>query len=236
VTTAYKFLSPGAVGLFSDFTWPPAGEWVEAAEPVADCRVGVHALRFEQLLDWIDDELWEVELDGAIAEREGMVVAERGRLVRRIEQWDEAAARSFADACAVRCAGFAAAALRRAGLADEAARLEQAGELPAVQEAAVAALGATSDASVGEVVAFAADLVSLSGGGRPESWSRPVVTVPVAQHPGAIAANAAFVAAHAAGRAAVAESSDEDAYGAGFAAERAWQLVRFGELLSRGSM
>jgi hypothetical protein len=47
----------------------------------------------------------------------------------------------------------------------------------------------------------------------------------------AIAADAAFVAAHAAGRATVAECSDEDSYGAGFAAEWAWQLVRFGELV-----
>lgn len=233
MTKAYKFLSPGAVGLFSEFTWPPAGEWVEAAEPLADCRVGVHALRFEQLLDWIDDELWEVELDGAVVERDEMLVAERGRLVRRIEEWDEAAAHSFADACAVRSAGYAAAALRRAGLPEEAAQLEEAGELPAVQQAAIAALAATSDAAVTEVVAFAADLVSLVGGSRPDTWGEPaVVTVPVAQSAGAVAANAAFVSAHAAGRAAVVESSDEDSYGAGYAAERAWQLARFGELLS----
>jgi hypothetical protein len=229
--TAYKFLSAGAIGLFSDFQWPPPGEWVDARHPVVDCVAGVHALRFEQLLDWIDDELWEVELDGAIVERMGMVVAERGRLVRRVEQWDGAAAWAFADACALRSAGFAADALRRASLPDAAARIDRAGGLPAAQDAAARALGETSDPAVAEVVAFAADMVSLAGGDRPDAW-RLKVTSHIPQSPGAIAANAAFVAAHAAGRAAVAESSDEGSYAAGFAAEREWQLARFAELLS----
>lgn len=229
---AYKFLSPGAVGLFSGFAWPAPGEWVDSERPVENCAHGVHALRLEQLLDWVDDELWEVELDGEITEGDGMLVAERGRLVRRLDAWDADAARSFADACSLRSAGFAADALRSAGLGDEASRLERARELPEVQRAAIAALDATNDAGVAEVVAFAADMVSLVGGGRPDSWGAPVVTAPVVQTPGAVAANAAFVAAHAAGRAAVAAFSDERAYGAGFAAERAWQLAQFEALLA----
>ena len=227
---AFKFLSPGAVGLFSEFTWPPAGEWIQAPQPIADCLVGVHAVRFEQLLDWIDDELWEVELDGAIAERDGMLVAERGRLVRRVEQWDDAAARSFAAACAGRTAGFAADALRRAGLAPEAERIEQAGAPSEAQEAAVAAIGATTDTAVVEVLAFAADMVSLVGGNRPDTWGEEAATT-VTQTPGAVAANAAFVSAHAAGRAAVAATADESSYGPGFAAERAWQLARLHDTL-----
>lgn len=229
---AYKFLSPGAVGLFSAFTWPPAGEWVETRGPVESCVHGIHALRFQELLDWIDDELWEVELDGEIVERDGMVVAERGRLIRRVEAWDANAARSFSEECALRSAGFAAQALRSVGLAGKASDLERADELPAVRRTAVAALDETDDAAVTEVVALAADMVSLVGGGRPDSWVAPVVTPPVAQTPGAVAANAAFVAAHAAGRAAVAASSDERAYGTGFAAERAWQLAQFEALLA----
>lgn len=230
--TAYKFLSSGRVGLFSDFRWPPAGEWVDTGEPVVDCLVGVHALRFEQLLDWIDDELWEIELDGETVEHDGMIVAARGRLVRRVEGWNNTTTWAFADACAVRSGRFAADALRRAGLPEDAARIEEADELPAVQEAAVAALGSTNDAAVTEVVAFAADMVSLVGGSRPDAWGRPpAIKSRPAQSAGAIAANAAFVGAHAAGRAAVAEAGDEGAYGAGFAAEREWQLARLREIV-----
>ena len=100
-----------------------------------------------------------------------------------------------------------------------------------MQEAAAAALTATSDPAVSEVVAFAADMVSLVGGNRPDTWGEPVLTMPATQTPGAIAANAAFVAAHAAGRAAVAAASDEASYAAGFSSERAWQLAWLRETL-----
>jgi hypothetical protein len=227
---AYKFLSAGRVGLFSNFEWPPAGEWVETKEPLVDCLHGVHAVRFEHLLDWIDDELWEVELGGSIAEREEMLVAERGRLTRRLEHWDAAAASAFAEACALRTAGLAADVLRRDGRPEEAANVAAAEELGAAQEAAVAALVTTSDPAVAEVVGFAADLVSLVGGSRPESWRPPVVASPAVQSAAAVAANAAFASAHAAGRAA-ARSADEGSYAAGFAAERAWQLDRLRDVV-----
>ena len=229
---AYKFLARGAVGRFSDFQWPEPGEWVESGQPVVDCLHGVHALREEQLLDWIDDELWEIELGGAVADRNGMLVAERGRLVRRVEDWNDTAARAFADACAKRSGTLAAEALRHAGLNDSAERFEQATDLEAIQEAAVGALERTTGGGVTEVVAFAADLVSLAGGNRPDMWLHTGATVRIAQRPAATAANAAYVAAHVAGRAAVARSLDEDSYEAGFQAERAWQLARVGQVLS----
>lgn len=220
---AYKFLTRGGIGLFSDFTWPPPGEWVDARQPVVDCLVGVHALRVEQLLDWIDDELWEVELEGAV-DRDSMLVAERGRLVRQVEEWDEVAARAFADACALRGAAVAAIALSRAGLFGAASDLAAAQSLSAVRDAAVAALDAAREAGMGEAVEFAADLASLVGGQRPESWNHPVVSTTVVQTPGATAANAGFVAAHAVGRAALAEHGTDGAYDDAFAAERAAQL------------
>ena len=46
-------------------------------------------------------ELWEVELDGDVLEGERLVAARRGRLVRRVEEWDEAVAKAIGTACAV---------------------------------------------------------------------------------------------------------------------------------------
>jgi hypothetical protein len=229
---AYKFLGPGRIGLFSDFAWPPPGVWVETHQSVVDCLVGVHAVRLEHLLDWIDDELWEVELGGAIVERENMIVAERGRLVRHLEAWDAAAARAFADDCARHAAEVAAIALRRAGLVEQADALAGADGLSEVQDAAVAALSGTEDMGVTEAVAFAADMVSLVGGSRPEAWGPPSTAAAAVQSAGAVAANAAFVAAHAAGRAAVAATGTEDEYGSAFAAERRRQQAWFRALLS----
>jgi hypothetical protein len=97
---AYKFLAAGAVGPFTGFEWP-VGEWIEAdaADP---CRRGVHACRTRDLPVWLDDELWEVELEGAVIEQERKLVAPRGRLTRRIEGWTPDTALAFGRFCARR--------------------------------------------------------------------------------------------------------------------------------------
>ena len=84
--TAYKFLGDGSVSPFAGFRWP-VGEWVEAA--TADpCRRGIHACRVQDLPFWLGRELWEIELDGEIVVHERKLVAPRGRLVRRLTDWN----------------------------------------------------------------------------------------------------------------------------------------------------
>jgi hypothetical protein len=51
---------------------------------------------------WVAPELWEAELEGDVREEERKVVAQRGRLVRRIEAWNAATGASFAEACVAR--------------------------------------------------------------------------------------------------------------------------------------
>ncbi|MBA3475664.1 MAG: hypothetical protein H0T10_02795 [Actinobacteria bacterium] len=234
---AYKFLAIGGNGRFSEFPWPrpvgmEPGTWVAAAEPLEDCRHGVHACTLGQLLDWMDDELWEIELDGKIVAGETMVVAERGRLLRQVVGWDGRTAQEFADACAWRARDYALSSLRRVGLTDEAERLVDAVELGELRAGAVAAFE-RSDGAAAELTGFAADAVSLAQGLRPEMWDaeRPATLREPVQTPGAIAANLAFVVAHAAGREAVAAGGSETAYDAGFAAEREWQLGWLSERL-----
>jgi hypothetical protein len=83
---AYKFLEDGAVSPFAGFRWP-TGEWVDAsaADP---CRRGIHACRTRDLPFWLGRELWEIELEGDIVVRQRKVVAPRGRLVRRLTDWN----------------------------------------------------------------------------------------------------------------------------------------------------
>jgi hypothetical protein len=108
---ALKALQAGAVAPFSRFHWPPpaegAGEWVEASTTA--CASGIHACLPEQLPLWLQDELWEIELDGGIERLERKVVAERGRLVRRIEAWDAGALAAYARACLERLTALASA-------------------------------------------------------------------------------------------------------------------------------
>jgi hypothetical protein len=176
---AFKFLASGSVGLFSGYLWPvpergEEGAWVGVDGNVEACATGVHACRLGVgLLDWIDDELWRIELEDAVDVADDVVLAARGRLVSRIDAWDADAARAFASACK-----------RRAS------------ELASPE--------------------FAADAASLLTGGRPETGAMPSADGPPT--PGAIAANVAFVVAHA-----VAMAGTE-AYEDGYLAERRWQL------------
>jgi hypothetical protein len=88
---AYKFLTTDGTGVFSGFAWPlpnaGPGDWV--AVEVDPCRSGVHACRPGDLSYWVAPALYEIELEGEVAEAGTKVVAPRGRLVRRIDAWDE---------------------------------------------------------------------------------------------------------------------------------------------------
>jgi hypothetical protein len=97
---AYKFLAAGAVGPFTGFRWP-VGEWVEAGG-VDPCLEGIHACRVRDLPVWLGRELWEIELAGDVLERERKLVAQRGRLTRRIDSWNERLAYEYGRFCAQR--------------------------------------------------------------------------------------------------------------------------------------
>jgi hypothetical protein len=110
---AFKFTGPAGT-TYNGFTWPlptadGPGEWVEVGKrakkalTAADLCSGrvLHATDAAHLLDWLNEEMYEVEID----ESRGVIVADkigfrRGRLVRRIEAWNERTARLFACDCA----------------------------------------------------------------------------------------------------------------------------------------
>jgi hypothetical protein len=105
---AYKFMREGAISPFTGAPWS-VGEWVEGGLGApTPCRHGVHACRSGDLPYWLNRELWEVELGGEVAETEYKLVAERGRLVRRIDRWNRRAFRRFAEACAARARALGA--------------------------------------------------------------------------------------------------------------------------------
>ena len=101
---AYKFLRPDGASVFTGFHWPqPNGEpgaWIEAE--IDPCRSGIHACRLSDLPFWVNRNLYEVELDGEITELPMKVVASRGRLVRRIDRWDDELRDAYTRMCADR--------------------------------------------------------------------------------------------------------------------------------------
>jgi hypothetical protein len=107
---AYKFLEPEGVGVFSRFAWPlpdgGPGAWVESE--VDPCRAGVHACRRADLPYWVAPALYEVELDAPVTEHVLKLVAARGRLLRRIEAWNDESREAYGEMCLARARELAA--------------------------------------------------------------------------------------------------------------------------------
>jgi hypothetical protein len=106
---AYKFLRSDGTGVFTRFPWPlpvdGPGEWVQSS--IEACRSGIHACRVRDLPLWLGGELYAIELSGDIVAEPTKVVAERGRLLRRIDAWDDIARAEYAHACADRARAYA---------------------------------------------------------------------------------------------------------------------------------
>lgn len=162
---AYKVLSDGRSS-FTGWAWPlPDGEqpgrWVNAKTPLALCRRGIHACSADQLPQWLGEEIWEVELEGEVLREEPAIVAEKARLVRRIEAWDDRARMNFARAC-----------LDRAG--QIAADYAAAGELVAKVEHCVSWGGA---AHAGYFTALLAERAPPAATAGPTTMRRSLVSV-----------------------------------------------------------
>lgn len=216
-----KFLGRGRVALYTGYEWP-LDEWVEADGPIDLCANGPHACRAADLPVWIDDELWLIELAGDQETHDDVVVAQRARLVRRVDAWDEQAMGEFTESTIWRLRDLIVLGLELH--AREGRDLARASELGEVQQAAVAL--ARAGTRYADVLVLLADIVALARGARPEQYEA-VSHEDDVPTPGAIAANIAYVAAHASGRCAVAASDDEASYEAGFAEERKRQSEWF---------
>jgi hypothetical protein len=155
---AYTFLADGAVEPLSGFAWPtPAagkpGAWIGAdTTPRETLRGSLPG----DLPYWLDDELWNIELEGALPKRPHLLLAERARLLGRVDAWTGALAWEFVGACARRVAHRAAAALGEAGQAHAAASLEGASDLEEIELAASAA--ADQPGPAGTLAGYTADV------------------------------------------------------------------------------
>ncbi len=102
MTTHLKALRSGRRATHVDgFTWPEPGEWLEVEGPLVPCENGLHVATPTQVLDWLSDALWLVEVDGETVDAGDKTVVRRARLVRPLP-WDSRVARVFAADCAGR--------------------------------------------------------------------------------------------------------------------------------------
>jgi hypothetical protein len=230
---AYKFLSRGASGLFSRFEWPtPAGEapgeWVRVEGEVKECLNGIHACPPARLAEWIDEELWEIELEDPVVEADGSLLAPAGRLTRRIAGWDDQCAGSFVTFCVEKTGALAADSLARTGRAAEAEVLAASRSGPDAEQN-VLELARTFEDEAPSPVLFMADLKRLQRGTRPELADEAPAEYAGGPTPSAVAANLGFVCAHIAAQ--LAEEERAGAYAETFERERLSQSTWLAEKL-----
>lgn len=101
---AYKFLRRDGTSPFTGFRWDlPSGEpgpWVDAR--IELCRSGIHACRPSDIPFWAGRVLYEIELDGEVVQHASKLVASRGRLLRRVDAWNDELREAYTRMCADR--------------------------------------------------------------------------------------------------------------------------------------
>ena len=110
---AFVFLGRGAIDYLTELRWPRPeddrpGAWLEGERIVGSSA--------DDLVWRLDDELWEVDLAAPVKVSQRRFHAGRGRLVRRIETWTPAVARSLIDACTERVREGSASGLTQSEL------------------------------------------------------------------------------------------------------------------------
>lgn len=90
----YKFLSGNGYGYYSNTPWllpdgDGPGPWMPKIENIKMCRSGYHVCTDNNLMDWADEALWEVELRGKISIGKNKIVAQEARLLRRVSEWND---------------------------------------------------------------------------------------------------------------------------------------------------
>jgi hypothetical protein len=134
---AYKFLRERGIAPYTGFRWP-VGDWVDAAG-VDPCREGIHACAVRDLPIWMGPELWEIELAGEVVALPRKLAAPRGRLLRRLDDWNDALIRDFGRDCVKRTRERVGFLPVLSGYAFDADRLAGQGRVPLAAFAAARA-------------------------------------------------------------------------------------------------
>ena len=208
---AYAFLDPAATDYVSGVRWlvpddHGPGAWLEAG-----ATSPLRGYPADQLLWWLDQHLWEVELAGDVRETDRSVLGARGRLLAPVDAWTPDVARELTTDCALRLRDRAVAALEADGRQDAAAFLAAAGNLESIAEAAVSAASGEGDGSL--LAGYTADLVRVAS---------------VMPDPARGAAVAARIAAHAHAGGDEGKPGYEESYADERARQRTWLRTSLG--------
>ena len=229
----YKVLTSDDKGPYSEFDFTPylpkagrPGPWLPVVDDLEMCAKGWHCADADHILDWLQANIYEVEIRGETLKDEDneKICAHEMRLVRRCEGWNERTARLFACDCAERVLPIfekAYPADKRPRQCIETARKFANGK--ATQEQ----LNAARDAAWAAAWDAAGDAAWAAAGAaaRAAAWDAAWAAA------WAAAGDAAGAAARAAAWAAAGAAAGAAARAAARAAERKWQTKQLLKLL-----
>jgi len=102
----YKVLGKGGIacnggnGKWSLPMGKKPGEWMPKIANIEPCVRGYHLCRANDLIRWLNAEIYEAEGRGKSIRHENKDVFEQARLIRKIETWNERTDRLFTADCA----------------------------------------------------------------------------------------------------------------------------------------
>ena len=105
--TLYKSLRENNHSPYADFDFTPylpkngkPGKWLPKVSDLQLCASGYHGCKDGDILEYLRDNIYEVETRGEVRDGNDKFTAHQIRLVRKCEGWNEVTARLFACDCA----------------------------------------------------------------------------------------------------------------------------------------
>jgi hypothetical protein len=103
----YKFLTADNKGKFSEYDFTQylpdrdkPGKWLRKIDNPVLCEKGYHCFMPEHILEWLEAQLFEVEIKGRCVHGDDKTVTRQMRFIRKVDTWNDKTARLFACYCA----------------------------------------------------------------------------------------------------------------------------------------
>jgi hypothetical protein len=96
MTTYYKFLTGENKGEYSGFDYSDylprrgkPGKWLPKIKELYMCESGYHVCLKKDLQNWLNDDLYVVEIRGGMIDGDDKVAAEQMRFIKKVEGWNK---------------------------------------------------------------------------------------------------------------------------------------------------